>query len=1150
MKGRWAYVGGLLDLQRIVDPAEKRATFRQSMTELGRLGAADGPSPLEGLSPDALAKGVGAALAGGFMDDLDWLAPAAAGVALYTLGAALPSGVEQREVGRRVLARLHGGDAHTFSAMAARMARGGGKGLGSLPVRARISLVAELPIGLAVADGPLALSIVSTRDSARDWIVAPSEGALASRRVAARLLERAAREAAVLALQGETHALRALRADHIEGAWQRLLGDRESLVWRHAAIARGLVAPWHDDAGSLDAVLRAGAGPTEWRRAATAVAARMAVYPIDGLKAAKDVLDLPCIERDAGIATALVWGLARAGELEPERASELLDAIVSRFGLGVVEAITDAAHEYGEAKFLDDARRSMVKALESGAAATDDGEQALRRELLRDLEGDTGVEPALRTRLAAALVAYANEGARAARTRGLALVEQLKVSAQTLEALVPSDGPDEGEAMGRRAAVSLLHDLDLTLLERGALGNLVELGSGESVGASHRDLATVRARIGTWVLEREVSPHALARDAAKKGVPDHVILRMRRLKSLVHLLDADLSGSTGESGTKSDTAEWLSAASAIIDRLAKGPPTVLRRALFASLARALDALVRVEALDVADVVLVCAHAFKDARDFETLAEAAMSPEVRHSMSVYASFCRGELGAQRARGVTATGSVVGSIAPPSLDAPPEPTEAERLALGLAELADELFVGAAGRVDALRAVMAKIARSLLSIARAASLVDLSTTGGSDADTVDALEASLESFRQLSLGSTQRLRASTARSANGESCDPHDDGEASPISVLVDRALGGADDAIGVTPLRASLESLLAGLPSALRDVAGTICSRLSELPARPTHPDLRAIPVAREQLPDWVPPRRTLGGFYVLRPLSKGAVGSVFVVCRIEERNEPAPEVFALKVPDYSATAARLVSESEFLHMFREEASALLSLPAHPNIARFVTFDVAAKPKPILVMEFVEGIALDHVIDTRALTVEKAFDTLDGVLCGLEAMHAAGVGHLDIKPQNVLLRGGETPVLVDFGLAGRKIRPGCGTGPYGAPEVWGLETSPDGASPMPADVYAFACLAFEMLVGEQLFDAPNEMALIAAHLAHDGLPPRLGELASRSELSMFAEVLMSALRRDPALRPSVTSLRRDFRLIRGALERLPWPVVAGMSDVKSA
>ncbi len=103
-----------------------------------------------------------------------------------------------------------------------------------------------------------------------------------------------------------------------------------------------------------------------------------------------------------------------------------------------------------------------------------------------------------------------------------------------------------------------------------------------------------------------------------------------------------------------------------------------------------------------------------------------------------------------------------------------------------------------------------------------------------------------------------------------------------------------------------------------------------------------------------------------------------------------------------------------------------------------------------------------------------------------MHGVGVGHLDLKPSNVILRASAQPVLVDFGLAGRHLRPGCGTASYGAPEVWGIV--PEGAPPTPmaADVYSFGCLAYEVLTGETLFDAPNEVALISAHLMHDGVP----------------------------------------------------------------
>ena len=109
----------------------------------------------------------------------------------------------------------------------------------------------------------------------------------------------------------------------------------------------------------------------------------------------------------------------------------------------------------------------------------------------------------------------------------------------------------------------------------------------------------------------------------------------------------------------------------------------------------------------------------------------------------------------------------------------------------------------------------------------------------------------------------------------------------------------------------------------------------------------------ELPAWLPARRTLGGFYVLRALGAGNVGSVFVANRIEDRHDPDAERFALKVPEYTATAARSVSEDEFSNLFRGEASALMAIPGHRNVARFVTFDLSARPKPILVMELVEA-----------------------------------------------------------------------------------------------------------------------------------------------------------------------------------------------------
>jgi serine/threonine protein kinase len=297
---------------------------------------------------------------------------------------------------------------------------------------------------------------------------------------------------------------------------------------------------------------------------------------------------------------------------------------------------------------------------------------------------------------------------------------------------------------------------------------------------------------------------------------------------------------------------------------------------------------------------------------------------------------------------------------------------------------------------------------------------------------------------------------------------------------------------------------------------------------------------DALPAWLPARRTLGGFHVVRALGAGGAASVFVVTRAEDKAEPDAERFALKVPEYSASAARSLSEAEFLKLFRDEAGALIALPQHPNLARFVTFDAGSKPKPILVMELVEGRTLDHLIESRGLDVPKAIAALDDVLEGLVAMHAVGIGHLDLKPANVILRRGEEAVLVDFGLAGRHLRPGCATGPYGAPEVWGELDGSSGASTEKADIYAFGCLAFEALTGKVLFQADSEMAQISMHLTHDGSPPPLAALSKRPGLGPLTQLLSSTLRRDPRERPAAAAVRKELARLAPTVSAARWPL----------
>jgi serine/threonine protein kinase len=262
-----------------------------------------------------------------------------------------------------------------------------------------------------------------------------------------------------------------------------------------------------------------------------------------------------------------------------------------------------------------------------------------------------------------------------------------------------------------------------------------------------------------------------------------------------------------------------------------------------------------------------------------------------------------------------------------------------------------------------------------------------------------------------------------------------------------------------------------------------------------------------------------------------------------------------VPAYTGSAARTLSEEEFMQLFRNEAGALLTLPHHSNIAGFVTFDAGARPKPILVMELVQGNTLERLIDHRALSMRLALDVLDGISAGLEAMHEAGLAHLDLKPSNIILRAhrdtasprrphGEVrqvPVLVDFGLAGRKVRPGCGSPFYGAPEVWDTEAFGEHVDPRATDAYAFTCLAFELLTGKTLFAGDSLPEIFTAHLSHDGDPPPLEWMRKDLRHARLAEVLSGGIAREPGRRTSVKSMRAHLaELGRERLASASWPI----------
>jgi serine/threonine protein kinase len=332
--------------------------------------------------------------------------------------------------------------------------------------------------------------------------------------------------------------------------------------------------------------------------------------------------------------------------------------------------------------------------------------------------------------------------------------------------------------------------------------------------------------------------------------------------------------------------------------------------------------------------------------------------------------------------------------------------------------------------------------------------------------------------------------------------------------------------VTRSREALDPLRKNRPPSLR-------------PGRPSVLPATLVSAPERAFPPWVPEGGILGGFRLVRPMASGGLGSLFIARRLEDEGDPLAKDVVLKVPHDAAALAAHVPEEELLQQFRSEASALAAIPVHPNLARILAFDVAARPKPFLVMELVEGHTLDHELNTGAMTVARALEILDGVLAGVDAMHGTGVGHLDLKPDNVILRRGTgDATLVDFGLSGRHVRKKCGNPMYAPPEVWSDDRAPDSA--FAADSYSFACLAFETLTGKPLFDGDELFGVIRQHLVHDGLPPGVASLRARPELRKLADILSRALRANPAQRTRIRMLRTELARVAPSLREVEWPM----------
>ena len=223
---------------------------------------------------------------------------------------------------------------------------------------------------------------------------------------------------------------------------------------------------------------------------------------------------------------------------------------------------------------------------------------------------------------------------------------------------------------------------------------------------------------------------------------------------------------------------------------------------------------------------------------------------------------------------------------------------------------------------------------------------------------------------------------------------------------------------------------------------------------------------------------------------------------------------------------LVRHEQAVKRFEREARLATALD-HPHLVRVFLSGRLNDGRVYFVMELLEGRSLADELDAHGpLSVERTIRILMKLCAGLRAVHAAGVVHRDIKPDNIYLveRGTDTDFVkvVDFGIA--RVLEGDGssiTGTSRAGEVFGTAAyiSPEAAlgedTDQRSDIYSTGVLAFQMLSGELPFEGSSPSAVLVQHV-HEPAPLLRSTVAGARVPEAVANLVMRALSKNPSER----------------------------------